>query len=56
MTLERIAAFVRTHAFPAIVRDGKVHFAIPYIGREGESGVFWYSVRTLDEARRALGY
>ncbi len=56
MTLERTAAYVRSHSFPATVTPDGVVVSIPYTDADGSTGYEDFTVTTLREARDVLGY
>lgn len=54
--LERLAAWIRSHGFTATVTDTGVEVQIPWVGPTGDTGTAIEHVRTVSEARTALGY
>jgi hypothetical protein len=57
MTLHEIASFIVAHGFSATVADGAVTFCIPFVNVvTRHTGFHVETVRTMAEARRALGY
>jgi len=61
VSLDKIARLVREHGFGALVIDGAVTFGVPYTidvspGKWMLGGYETFTVRTLTEARNALGY
>ncbi len=55
-TLSSLVRFVESHGFRARVVNGAVCFEVPFVTASGATGSETQTVRTLKQARNALGY